>query len=66
MKQTQKTQPTRPTKTKIIVEHTFGEENLLDLLSDYAAEKIRTTITTENSYNKQAAGLTDKPIRGII
>ncbi len=65
MKQTNKTQPTRPTKTKIIVEHTFGEENLLDLLSDYAAEKIRTTITTEKTH-KQAAGLTDKPIRAII
>ncbi len=61
-----KQKPTRPTKTKIIVEHTFGEENLLDLLSDYAAEKIRTTLTIENSHHKQAAGLTDKPIHAII
>ena len=43
-------------KTKIIVEHSFGNGDLVELFSDYVAEKIRSGITeTEKKTEEMTA-----------
>lgn len=38
------TSPTKPCRTKIIIERHYGEGNLIDLFSDYVAGKIQSHI----------------------
>ena len=47
---------TKPMKTKIIVEHSFGNGDFMELFSDYVAEKIRSGITeTEKKTEEMTA-----------
>lgn len=59
MKQNQEAelvQQPKPMKTKIIVEHSFGNSDLMELFSDYVAEKIRSGITeTEKKTEEMTA-----------
>ena len=49
-------QQPKPMKTKIIVEHSFGNSDLMELFSDYVAEKIRSGITeTEKKTEEMTA-----------
>lgn len=49
-------QQPKPMKTKIIVEHSFGNGDLMELFSDYVAEKIRSGITeTEKKTEEMTA-----------
>lgn len=49
-------QQPNPMKTKIIVEHSFGNGDLMELFSDYVAEKIRSGITeTEKKTEEMTA-----------
>lgn len=51
-KQKQVEQP-KPMKTKILVEHSFGDDDLMELFSDYVAEKIRSGITESEKKTKE-------------
>ena len=49
-------QQPKPMKTKIIVERSFGNSDLMELFSDYVAEKIRSGITeTEKKTEEMTA-----------
>lgn len=49
-------QQPKPMKTKIIVEHSFGNGDFMELFSDYVAEKIRSGITeTEKKTEEMTA-----------
>ena len=59
MKQNQEAelvQQPKPMKTKLIVAHSFGNSDLMELFSDYVAEKIRSGITeTEKKTEEMTA-----------
>lgn len=46
-------QQPKPMKTKILVEHSFGNGDLMELFSDYVAEKIRSGITESEKKTKE-------------